>query len=80
MYICSHEIADQFYLQSDDTTIIMHADAAGVYYLYTGALEVGCHKIQTSEIQIFFNSDGTIKSVCPSQSASIDSKDKKASF
>jgi len=75
MFISSHD-KDGFYLEKE-TTIIMHPNIDGVYYLYTGALELGCNNKQTSEIQISFDTKGNVVSICPAQSATIDPKDPK---
>jgi hypothetical protein len=65
-----------FFFLHDDTSLILHADSEGYYYLNTGATIGDCLHNQTSYIKIFFNKLGLIDSICPSESASITA-DKK---
>ncbi len=65
-----------FFFLHDETSLILHADSEGSYYLNTGATIGDCHDNQTSYIYIFFNKLGLIDSICPSESASITA-DKK---
>lgn len=71
--------ANYFFLNGD-TSLILHADTIGIYYLNTGATISDNFNYRTSNIVFFFNKAGEIDSISPKNSASIGTDKKSISL